>query len=119
FQSVECVNLQLDFNPEMVEYILTQCHNLKRAEVTIEIGNDNVIINSVLSRNSFKHLQEFNWWSTSDMLSRDTAIQIIQHCPKLEVLRGPFVWTRHGNLQQLDRHTKNRFSYVNTTVLRV
>ena len=103
----------------MVEYILCQCHNVRRVEVTVQIGNDSAIVSSVLSQNSLKSLEEFNWWGSSGTLSRDIAIKLVQHCPQLQVLRGPFVWVRHGDFRELCRHAKNNLWLVNPTILHV
>ncbi|GFG37199.1 hypothetical protein Cfor_09329 [Coptotermes formosanus] len=102
FKSVTCLCLRLEYNPEMVEYVLCQCVNVRVADITIAVGNDNTIIDSVLKRNPLKYLEEFNWWTWSPCkLACLTAKKIIEHCPHLLVLRGPYVWRRCGDIQKL------------------
>jgi hypothetical protein len=105
FKSVICLCLHLEYNPEMVEYVLCQCLNVRAVDVTIAVGNGNTIIDSVLKRNPLNYLEEFNWWTWSaSRLTHVTARQIIEHCPNLMVLRGPYVWQRHGDVRKLCRN---------------
>lgn len=117
FKSVNCLCLRLEYNPEMVEYILCQCVNVRVVDITIAVGNDNTIIESVLKRNPLKYLEEFNWWTWSPCkLACLTAKQIIEHCPCLVVLRGPFVWQRHGDVRKLCKDVA-RVMYLEPQVL--
>jgi hypothetical protein len=102
FKSVICLCLRLEYNPEMVEYVLCQCVNVRLVDITIAVGNDNTIIDSVLKWNPLTYLQEFNWWTWSPCkLACLTAKRIIEHCPCLVVLRGPYVWQRCGDIRKL------------------
>jgi hypothetical protein len=102
FNSVIFLCLHLEYNPEMIEYILCHCVNVRAVDVTIYVGNDNAIIDSVLKRNPLKYLEQFNWWTwPGRKLARVTAERIVEHCPSLTVLRGPYGWKRSVNVWKL------------------
>jgi hypothetical protein len=111
FKSVICLCLNLEYNPEMIEYILCHCVNVRAVNVNIAVGNDNAIIDSVLKRNSLKYLEQFNWWTCSaSKLSYVTAKQVVEHCPNLRILRGPYIWQRHKDMRKLSKDVA-RFMY--------
>lgn len=102
FKSVNCLCLNLEYNPEMIEYVLCHCVNVRTVNVNIAVGNDNAIIDSVLKRNPLKYLEHFSWWTCSaSKLAYVTAKQIVEHCSNLRTLHGPYVWERGRDMRKL------------------
>jgi hypothetical protein len=115
FKSVQCLYLNFPNSSDMITCILSQCTSVRLVKVVVLDGSDDIIID-VLKQNPLKHLEELNWWSY-DMtpLSRETAKQIVDHCPKLAVLRSQYVWRRRGNVEKLLKEVRQ--VHVNAEIL--
>jgi Leucine-rich repeat (LRR) protein len=116
FKSVICLCLHLDYNPEMTEYILCHCVNVRAVNVSIVVGNDNAIIDSVLKRNSLKYLEQLNWLTYRRSKWVYVAKQVVKHCPNLRILRVPYVRRRRKDVRKLSKDIA-RFMYFDPKFL--
>jgi hypothetical protein len=87
FQSVVCLEFDCDWSREWTEYILSQCMNVRKVDVTSHRRDAYVLLKQVLLRNPMKRLEQLHW-SPGSPDGESIAKQLADQCPCLAKVKG-------------------------------
>ncbi|XP_069671547.1 uncharacterized protein [Periplaneta americana] len=87
FQSVSCLEFDCDWNRQWTDYILTQCTNVRKVDVTAHRKDTYLLLKHVLISNPMKKLEKLCWSPTSPD-GENIAKQLADQCPNLTEVKG-------------------------------